>query len=259
MPAGVFIPDGEQFVATELARGPWDPGAQHGGASAALLVREFERLSVPPQLMLARVTYEFLRPVPLERLSVGAEVVRSGRRVALVAGWITGGEGVEYVRARGLFVRRADDGQSSSAPAPARPELGEENDLRPDAERRAFATDAMEIRFVAGRFWGLGPATAWFRLRLPLVAHEEPSPLQRLAAAADFGNGISPVVPWKDHVFINPDLTLYLQRDPVGEWICLQSQTRLAAGGVGLAESVLYDLDGEIGRAAQALVVERRA
>ncbi len=263
MPAGVFVPDGERFVATELARGPWDPDAQHGGAPAALLVREFERLSLPAELMLARVTYEFLRPIPLAALSVEAEVLRSGRRVALVQGRIADPEGVEYVRARGLYVRRAQSGAAPggaapAAPAPAGPDAGAANDLRPDGERHAFATDAMEIRFVEGRFWELGPATAWFRLRLPLVAQEQPSPLQRLAAAADFGNGISPAVPWSDHVFINPDLTVYLEREPVGEWICLRSRTRLSAGGVGLAESVLYDLDGQVGRATQALVVERR-
>jgi hypothetical protein len=116
----------------------------------------------------------------------------------------------------------------------------------------------MDIRFVAGQFWELGPATAWFRLRVPLVAGERPSALQRLAAAADFGNGISTVFPWQDHRFINPDLTIYVERDPAGEWVCLSSETRVVAGGVGIAESVLYDCDGPVGRAIQALVVERR-
>lgn len=259
MTEGVFELDGPGFVASELARGPWDPNAQHGGAPAALLVRAFEHLGLPPEQMLARVTYEFVRAVPLGALSVTAAVARSGRRVSLVEGSVLGGDNVELVRARGLYVHRtAVEGTAASAPVPG-PDAGATNDLRPDPERRAFATDAMDVRFVAGKFWELGPATAWFRLRVPLVAGEDPSPLQRVAAAADFGNGISAIVPWKDHLFINPDLTFYLVREPRGEWICLEARTWVSAGGVGTAQSVLRDEDGFVGSATQALLVARAA
>jgi hypothetical protein len=120
-----------------------------------------------------------------------------------------------------------------------------------------FAFDAIEIRFVEGT-WGRGPCQAWFRLRSPIVAGETPTPLQLLAAAGDFGNGISATLSWDDYLYINPDLTLYVEREPVGEWICLDSQTRIAAGGIGMAESVLYDLRGRVGRATQALLVAPR-
>jgi hypothetical protein len=122
-----------------------------------------------------------------------------------------------------------------------------------------FAPDAVEIRFVAGRFSGLGPATAWFRLHVALVAGEKPSALQRLAAASDFGNGISAVISWDEALFINPDLTVYVERDPVGEWIALEAHTRIAGGGVGVSESVLYDERGRVGRAVQALYVAAKA
>jgi hypothetical protein len=65
-------------------------------------------------------------------------------------------------------------------------------------------------------------------------------------------------VPWDDHLFINPDLTIYVEREPVGEWICLQSQTRITPGGVGIAESQLFDEQEQLGRATQALLVARR-
>jgi hypothetical protein len=120
-----------------------------------------------------------------------------------------------------------------------------------------FAPDALELRFVAGTFGG-GPATAWFRLRIPVVGGEAPSPLQRLAAAGDFGNGISSVLPWDGYVFINPDLTLYIERLPVGEWIGLEAVTTIAPDGIGMAEGVLYDTRGRVGRATQALLVGPR-
>jgi hypothetical protein len=255
----VFSGRDGRFVAGELARGPWDPGAQHGGAPAALLMRAFEALEDGAGLALARVTYEFVRPVPLGELSVQAAVVRPGRRVQLLEGSISDPAGVEVVRARALRVAAADAGgvtTGGSAPPPG-PEHGQSNPLAPPHGLPMFAPDAIEIRFVAGTFGG-GPATAWFRLRHPLVAGEAPSPLQRLAAAGDFGNGISAALSWDQYLFINPDLTLYVERPPVGEWICLESRTILAAEGIGTAESVLFDQRGRVGRATQALLVARR-
>jgi hypothetical protein len=163
------------------------------------------------------------------------------------------------VRARALQVQAAEAGvvDGDSAPPPVGPEQGRENDFRPP-HRPMFAPDAIEIRFVSGMFHDGGPATAWFRMRQPLIAGEEPSPLQRLAAAGDFGNGISSTLSWDDHLFINPDLTLYIERQPVGQWICLEAQTRIAPDGIGISESVLYDERGRVGRATQALLVSRR-
>jgi hypothetical protein len=258
MADSVYIARGDRYLATELARGPWDPTAQHGGAPAGLLMRAFERVGGDPDLSLARVTYELMRPVPLVELELRAEVVRPGRRVQLLEGSLLTPDGTEVVRARALKVRRADvDPVRPDEGLPAPPEQGVANDYEAGGGVM-FATDAMELRFVSGSFSGVGPATAWFRLRVDLVAGEPPTPLQRLAVAADFPNGISSILPWTEYVFINPDLTLYIEREPVGEWICLQAQTRVSERGVGIAEAVLYDSEGRIGRSAQALLITRR-
>ncbi|MBV9367739.1 MAG: thioesterase family protein [Solirubrobacterales bacterium] len=256
----VFEGSDGRFVATDFGRGPWDPRALHGGAPAALLVRAFERLPGPEGLGLARVTYEFLRPVPVGPLEVRADVVRPGRRVQLLEGSVLA-DGVEVVRARGLRVQTADAGGAGGAGGeeaqpPPGPEHGQPAKIRVP-HRPMFAFDAIEIVFVAGQ-WGGGPSTAWFRLRSPIVAGETPSALQRLAAAGDFGNGISATLSWYEYLYINPDLTLYVEREPVGEWICLESRTRISPGGIGLAESVLYDTRGRVGHATQALLVAPR-
>jgi acyl-coenzyme A thioesterase PaaI-like protein len=253
----VFEARDGRFVASELARGPWDAGAQHGGAPAALLMRAFERLPAAEGLTIARVTYEFLRPVPVGEITVVAEAVRPGRRVQLSEASALAADGTEVVRARALQVQLAAGSvRTPLAPAPPGPDGGRANDFEPPY-RPMFAPDALEIRFVAGAFGG-GPSTAWFRLRAPIVAGEESSPLQRLAAAGDFGNGISTILPWGEYMFINPDLTLYIERPPLGEWIALESQTTIAPDGIGAAESVLYDTRGRVGRAIQALLVALR-
>jgi hypothetical protein len=243
-----------RFVATRLASGPWNPNAQHGGAPAALIMRAFERLPASEALCLARVTHEFVRPVPVGPIEVRAEVARPGRRVQLLEASIVA-EGVEVVRARGLQVQAANSGSAHSeeiAPPPG-PEQGRPGEL-PGLHRPRFATDAIEIRFIGGAFGG-GPATAWFRMARPLVGGERPSALQCLAAASDFGAGLSATLPREEYLFINADLTVYVEREPTGEWICLDSQTRITRDGIGVSESLLYDERGRVGRATQALLV----
>src|SRR5205807_476405 len=127
MPEAIFLPQADgRYEATELARGPWDPGAQHGGAPAALLTAALEALPAPDELLTSRVTYEFMRPVPLGELEVRAEVVRAGRRVQLLEAMLTGPDGTELVRARALQVHRADPDATSPSgePPPAGPEQG---------------------------------------------------------------------------------------------------------------------------------------
>jgi hypothetical protein len=254
----VFVRDGDAYLATDLALGPWAPGALHGGAPAALLAGAFAQAAPSPALRPARITFEFVRPVPVGPLGVRIEVVRPGRRVTLLDGSLTDPDGVEVCRARSLLLAPSEISAAGPAePLPFRgPEAGEVNDW--NDERPMFATHAMEIRFVEGVFRQPGPATAWFRLRHPLIAGEPIAPVERVAAAGDFGNGIASVLSWDEHVFINPDLTLYLERDPVGEWVALQSQMRVTQGSVAVAESVLWDEHGRIGRAIQSLLVGPR-
>jgi acyl-Coa thioesterase superfamily protein/acyl-CoA thioesterase superfamily protein len=253
----VFTGAGGRFCASEFARGPWDPNAQHGGAPAALLMRAFEQHDADPGLMLARVTYELLRPVPLGQLDVTCSVLRPGRRVQLLEGSIVAADGNEVVRARALKVAVAGTAAGSADSAPPGPE-GIEPSPMARWQMTTFPGDAMELRFVDGRFGEAGPATVWFRLRIPLIAGEEPSGLQRLAAAADFPNGIASELSWSDYVFINPDLTVYIERRPVGEWICLDARMRVVKGGLGFSEAVLYDRDGRVGRSLQSLYVAPR-
>jgi hypothetical protein len=225
-------------------------------------MRAFEQLPSVDGLGIARVTYELLRPAPIGPVEVRAEVVRPGGRVQLLEAAMLA-DGVEVVRARALRVRRAQapvvdrdgDARGTTLP-PGGPDEARPLELEPPF-RPMFMPDSVEIRFVAGT-WGQGPCTAWFRLHRPLVAGETPSPLQHLAAAGDFGNGISATLSWNEYLFINPDLTLYVEREPIGEWICLHSETRIAEGGIGIADSVLFDERGRVGRATQALLVAPR-
>jgi hypothetical protein len=257
----LFEPDREYFVPTELARGPWDPAALHGGPPAALIGRALEALAAPGPMAWVRVTLELLRPVPLAPLRVGARLARGGRRVQLATATLQAADGTELCRASAWRIRRAEAPVAEPPevePPPGDPEaarlvaLPEGFDPRP-----MFSRHGIEARWVAGD-WALGPATVWMRLRAPVVAGELPTPLQRTLALADFGNGVSAALPWTTHVFINPDLTLYLEREAEGEWLALDAVTRFDPDGAGVAESVLSDRRGRVGRALQGLYIARR-
>jgi Thioesterase-like superfamily len=259
MPEAFFLPAGpDRFRATDLTRGPWDPGLQHAGPPAALLGRAVERHGDRAGLQVARVTFEIMRPLPIAELAVATRTLRGGRSIELVEATLSAGE-VEVMRATALRVRTADlDLPAGLVPGPRLPgpEAGRVMPFFPTGQDVGYHM-AMEVRFVAGSFLELGPATAWMRMRHPLVPGEPPSPLCRVLVAADSGNGVSGSLDYQRWRFINPDLTVYLLRPPAGEWVALEAATT-AAAGVGLADTALHDEQGPIGRAAQALFVDRR-
>ena len=259
MADAIFEIDGEHFVPTELARGPWTPHAQHGGAPAALLARLLECHHDGEGMFVARLTVELLRPVPISPLTGAARMTRPGRKVQLVEASLHAGE-TEVARAVALRIRRADvelPADLHDPAPPAGPEKGKNVDS-PWVSYAGFHNRAVEHRFVQGGFDQPGAATDWIRLRVPLIAGEETSPLCRVAAAADFGNGVSWVLPRTEgYQFINPDLTIYLYRSPRTEWVCLEAVTSVGRQGIGLAESRLWDESGPIGRSLQSLLVDR--
>lgn len=258
-PSAMFVPEGDTFVPTGFARGPWSPHSLHGGPVAALVVRALEAVEAPRPARLTRVTVELLRPVPLAPLVVRTEVVRPGAKVATLDARVSTVEGELLVLARAQRIR-TDTVEFPDGVDEQVPELpAESSDIdAPPGARTAFHSHATEHRFVTGRFGDLGPCTDWVRLKVPVVLGEEPTGWQRAAAIADFSNGISAVVPFDgSSLFINPDLTVQLWRQPEGEWLCTDAVTRTSDTGIGMAETTLWDRRGRVGRGLQSLLLDR--
>ena len=263
LPSAAFTPLGDNlFRASGLTRGPWDVGQQHAGPPIALVTHVLQAAAQPHGLLhMARLTANLLRPVPIAEIEVRVQADYVGRNAGHFSATALAG-GKELIRATALFQREDTvvlPETLAGHPLPTVSRLPD--DATP--KRMQFKSeligypDLMETRVAAGRMFD-GPSAVWFRFRHPLVEAATPSPYERVAVAADSGNGISAVLDLSQYLFVNSDLTINLIRRPVGEWICLNARTLLSGQGGGLAESELFDEAGLIGRATQSLFVRQR-
>ncbi|MEO6123828.1 MAG: thioesterase family protein [Ilumatobacteraceae bacterium] len=261
----LFVTDGDATLATELSRGPWDPSACHGGPVSALLVRACEQIDGGNDAdiwQLARITVDLVRPVPvMQPMFVTVETERPGRNVSLVGARITLENGTEVAKARALRIRIADvplsEGHNLEPPFSA-PGSGDITKPIFGSDIVAYHRNGVEMRFAAGSWISRGPVSLWCRLKVPLLAGEQPTGAQRAAATADFSNGVSAEIDPADHIFINPDLSIHLLRPPEGEWIGMQARSHYGNLGAGLAEGALFDERGRCGRSVQSLFIAAR-
>jgi len=261
--SGAYIPAGEgTWRATELTRGPWDPNHQHAGPPIALLARQIERAAAPLGLThVARLTANLFRPIPIAELRVEVQTDYAGRNAAHFSATLFA-EGKDVVRCTALVQREADLAIPQDLPGHPLPRAPRAPEASPPAKfpfglDKPGYHDLVESRVAEGVFFR-GPCAIWFRLRHPLIEGEVPGPIERVAVAADSGNGISAILDFSRYVFVNSDLTVNLLRRPAGEWICIEAQTLLGPASGGLAEAHIYDAIGLVGRSTQSLALRAR-
>jgi hypothetical protein len=254
----IFGVDGNNVVTSPDAAGPWDPRMQHGSAPAALVVWAAEKLPTPVPMQIARVTIDLMRPVPVAPLTILTEILREGRKIQLSAVRLLA-DGVVVVAATVLKIKT----QALSLP----PEVADlpielpgrdQSMVEPANFASSPFTKCISMRAARGRFGMIGPAAIWFRVDQPLVAGSAVSQAMRAVVAADFSNGTSPAVDFREWTFINADLTVSFARQPVGEWILVDGESWIGPDGAGLAMSRLADSNGYFGRAVRSLVIEKR-
>lgn len=276
MEAAFFEPAGDgAFVATPATAGPWSPDAQHGGPPSALAAWVIEQHEPSPDQRLARVAIDILRPVPLGKLTTRVRTVRPGRRIALVEA-VLEADGQEVLHARGWRLERPrgpvpvpvipEQAAPAEQPGPPSPPpspdgTGTVIPRLPQALTAGYLS-RIDWQFLGdGGFGQPGPGRAWARPRIPLIAGQagqgaqDATPMCRALLVADSGSGISAVLDGARFIFINVDLTVTLTRDPAGEWLLLESETRTGSDGTGLATTTLSDPTGVCGTALQSLLV----
>jgi len=247
--------DDRWFSPTDHTRGPWDADACHAGPPTGLLVRAMEALL--PAQPLVRITVELMRPIPMSGFAVQAEVRRPGRQVGLSEAEILDEDHV-IARAYGMHLREMTF-PVPTTPAP-RPSFEDAVPgpfpIHETVHGRPAINESIECRYDPRYSPGEGGETLmWFRSKVPLLADEEPSPFQRICPLADSGNGISWNAYLDEVFFVNPDLTVWLHRPPVGDWHASHVRSHWQSTGIGTAEATLYDTEGPVGGATQNLLL----
>lgn len=260
MTNALFLREGDFYLPTELSGGPWNPEHLHGGPPTGLLAHGFEAAVGMPDMRLARLTIDLLRPVPRAPLRLSISTVRAGRRLQLLAGSLLAGD-VEVSRATALFLAQQEvevpefarfacetlpsrDGLPITTLSEATSYMGKKNLLQ------GLHTTALACRIDGMR--GRGEGRAWMRLPVPVVAGEPVSTTVQAATLCDFGNGVGQLRINDDIGCINTDISLSLHRVPRGEWLGLDAVGKMQPNGGGLVETTLYDDDGPVGCVVQA-------
>jgi hypothetical protein len=254
----IFHVDGNDVVTSRFAAGPWDPSMQHGSPPAALVVWAAERIPAAVAMRVARVTVDLMRPVPVAPLTIESEVLREGRKIQLCAVRLVA-KGVVVVGATVLKIKvQADELPPEAAIEPAElPGPDQSRVEHVDFSSSPFVT-GMSLRAARGRFGSPGPGAIWYRVDRPIVEGFSVSQAMRTMVAADFCNGTSAALDFREWTFINADLTVNFARQPAGAWILLDAESWVGPDGAGIASARLADESGYFGRAIQSLVIEKR-
>jgi hypothetical protein len=265
---GVYLPGDapNHYRSTPLANAGWYEEGQHGGALAALVMGHVET-TVPTlaPMEVDRATIEIFRVIPLVDLRIETHVLREGKRIQVIEARVLDPSGTLMSVATVSRLRVADLALPAVAGPPALAMPGPDEIEGRVGEawgvgttgKPMFHRNAMEVREVFGGFESTGPGAVWIRLTCPIVAGREPTPLQRAVATADFCNGISRALDYREWVFMNPDLSVHLARYPEGEWVGLSAESAYGNLGRGVATGTLWDTGGWLGRSTQSLFLDR--
>jgi hypothetical protein len=237
--------DDDHYQPSLLTQGPWSPEHQFGGAAASLLATAVEELPTLVPQQVARLTVDLFRPVPVRRLQVTRRIVREGKRIQVVEAALVA-DGVEVARCSALRLRLADLGEidvprGEPRPGPQPEWIRPYRDPFPDREppgvsgAAEFAHDGHRDQFFVG--------PTWVRMKVPVVAGQEASPLARMTFTADFASGIGQPrqMPVRG---INADLSLSVVRPPRADWLCFTGTGWTSSQGIGHSQALISDDEG---------------
>jgi hypothetical protein len=250
------------FRPTQHTSGAWSTTEQHIAPLTGLVVHEIERVvaararTAPGRAtddkVIARLTYDILGVVSIEDLDIAVEVVRPGRTIELLEAAVTQ-HGRTVCRVRAWRLGRQD----TSAVAGGAPE--------PVPHPDTVEPQHLGAVWPGGYIGGLdvrpltpprpGRTTTWVATGIPLLPDEPVSDLARFVGLVDTANGIAVREDPRAWLFPNVDLTIHLHRTPRDRWVGLDTTVVFGADGVGLTETVLHDVHGPVGRAAQSLTI----
>jgi acyl-coenzyme A thioesterase PaaI-like protein len=260
LPPAYFEPDGDTFVPTSIANGPWGATIS-GNYVGGMLGYAVERSGIDADLQPARFTVDLLRPAAMAPLRIRTSVVREGRRLKLVHAELVQDDTV-VAMASCLLLRRgeAPPGEvwSSAVTMPPLPPQAEEPVGDVPLLVWAYGRDgaATPASFDLSAWGHVGPKHVWTRDVKPLIAGEPMTPFVRVATAGDIVSSLTHYGTAGLH-YINADYTVTLSRLPVDGVIGLTALTHTSADGVGTGSAAIFDTVGQIGTATATALANK--
>ena len=250
-----FTTDGDTFLPTSASVGPWDAKSLHGRVVVGLLGAEIERLHGSADYIPARLTVDMYRLPDLSPIAVTTRLVRDGKRIKVVEAELFS-NGLSMARASSQLLLRTQNAPGTvwtppnwNVPAP--------RDIEPPNDSRSSLRGMWAVRPITGAMGAVGPRQIWISEVRDLIDGRDLTPFTRVAVTADYA---SPFANAGDQGlgYINTDVTLYLHRLPVTEWIGFEVINHHATDGVAIGECVLYDEQGPIGTSSVAALAQRQ-
>jgi hypothetical protein len=252
----LFVRDGEHYVPTALTTGPWRADAMHGGAPSAL-IGHLVTTSAEEGEQVARVQIDLEQPVPLEPIVGIVRRRHVSRRIAHLDIELRADAG-RMVSARALLVRSGTAPVAvPTEPVPHAPDQFSAMDWShlysgPDP---VYVRDAVEHRMVRGAYGAAVPSAAWLSLGVAVVEGHAPCALSQFLSVADFGSPLSQSAALGPGIaLINVDVNVTMVRQPVGPWFYVDAAGQVGSGGLGLAVSQVFDLEGRLGVITQSQI-----
>jgi hypothetical protein len=255
-----FTRVGDTFAPTRMANGFWGPKDNlHARVMIGLFAHVIEQQFGEPDLQPARLTVDLYRLPGLAPVHVVTRLIRQGGRIKVIEAELFSGE-TSSARASCQLLRRTEQ--------PDRPVWSRPNWDAPPPEQvpppdQPF-TDKWEMRPIlppgathSRTLRAPGARRTWLREVRPLVAGEPYTPFSRVATGIDYTSPTSNASE-TGLDFINSDVTLYLHRQPVGEWTGYEVTNHQSAEGIAVGQCALYDINGPIGFSSCAALAQKR-
>lgn len=238
MPSIFKVDDAGRYLPQKWAFGRWGADMLSGPAICAAAARTLHRDHGLADFIPARFTIDLFKAAKGQPLEVHTDVIRAGGRIHISSASVRQGD-IEVAQARLVQLRATD--------APPGREWHSDHPFEPPADagldwwyrsENDWSTDITEHQ-------NAGRKSLW-TVPLGAVEGEQRVPFVEAVIAAE---STSLVTNWgSDGVgYINADLTVALDRLPIGDRIGLHAESHLTSNGVSVGTTTLFDSTGPIG------------
>ncbi len=254
-PDAYYVRRGETgFLSTLHSQGAWQPGEQHLAVAAGLVLAEAER-RLPSDKLVSRVTFDVLGVIHSGPFTIDVRMLRPGRSIELIEASMRHGDQVS-VQARIWRLLASDtSGKQGGEWTPLPPPEAMQPWMFSEVWSGGFIGSLQARRGADSR---PGRGRSWLRTAYPLVEGEIDPPVAGFVKLVDTANGLAVRADPNVVFFANVDLTIHFTRQPEAGWVGFDTRVDFGPTGLGETFSVLSDVKGPVGTAAQSLTVRLR-